>query len=850
VGRWGGQGRALKAGRQGAMLLVAISALASSALAAAGSAAAAPNGGQVGATWGTPGTGSGQFFNPALFGVDSSDGTVYGGDQPSSSNFRVQQFSGGGSVKASVLIPKFSDAEAKIPVTLQGIAVDHSLERFYLLEGCRISASSPGVCKGQTATKFAAQRILVFSTKAEAGKLVPAEVATLPLPTSVGEALFKPSSIAVDPSNHDLAIMAENSEGHTIVQRVSSGGVIGARFTDSADTLRPGGNFANSLAVSNTGVTYTLTGKSAPGSEWTRAWQLPANLSKVEEVPGFAAAAKAENWVLGLQSTALNQAGGPQIAISPDGTELYWKELIKLANPPAEAGDFLVRGFSLTGSKSSHLYGGGASKCQVTTASAGIGTTADKLVVFDYGPELTKTTETPSYGLKVITFGPTGEGCPEPLAKFSVNGKEGEEVSVKKGDTVSFDAKNSQLYESFRKELIWKFGDGSEQVVKSTKNGKEEDVPAVTTVSHKYTMSGKFTVKLEIKLEQANFGDPTPAEQSLTVQGEVPLFKLSVSKTGVGSGTVTSSPSGIDCGGDCEEEYEEGKVVTLTAAADTGNEFTGWSGGGCSGTGNCMVAMGAAKSVSAGFAPIPGQFGVKVVKAGSGIGTVTSSPAGIDCGGDCEQAYTEGQTITLSAAAEPGSIFSGWSGGGCSGTGACEVTASAEVTVTFALEKHQLAVSKAGGGSGTVTSSPAGIDCGATCGAGFDHGATVTLTAAAASGSEFKGWSGACSGTGNCVVTMRGAKSVSANFEAVSSPPPPNESTPPPGGGPPPAGGAPPAGGETPQPPGAQELLKQALKKCRKKKGKARAKCVKKAKAKAAKARQAKRGHERHRGSR
>jgi hypothetical protein len=592
------EGRALGVGRRGKMLPAAIAALALIALATAATAAAAPNGGQVGATWGTPGIGSGQFFNPALFGVDPSDGTVYGGDQPSSSNFRVQQFSGTGEFKASVLIPKFSDAESKIPVTLQGIAVDHSLERFYLIEGCRISAATPGTCKGQTATKFAAQRILVFSTKAEAGKLV--KVTTLPLPTTVGEALFKPSSIAVDPSNHDLAIMAENSEGHTIVQRVSSGGVIGARFTDSADTLRPGTGPANSLAVSNAGVTYTLTGKTAPGSELTRAWQLPANLSKVEEVPGFAAAAKAENWAAGLQSSALNLAGSPQIAISPDGTELYWKELIKLSGP-AEAGNFLVRGFSLTGSKSSHLYGGGASKCQVLTASAGIGTTSDKLVVFDYGPELSKTSETPPYGLKVVTFGPTGEGCPEPLAKFSVNGKEGEEVSVKKGDTVSFDAKNSQLYEGFRKELIWKFGDGSEQTVKSTKNGKEEDVPAVTTVSHKYTTSGKFTVKLEIKLEQANFGDPTPAEQSLTVQGEVPLFKLTVSKTGSGSGTITSSPAGIDCGGDCSEEYEEGKIVALSAAAEPGSEFKGWSGA-CSSAGSCEVTMSAAKAVSAEFA--------------------------------------------------------------------------------------------------------------------------------------------------------------------------------------------------------------------------------------------------------
>ena len=61
---------------------------------------------------------------------------------------------------------------------------------------------------------------------------------------------------------------------------------------------------------------------------------------------------------------------------------------------------------------------------------------------------------------------------------------------------------------------------------------------------------------------------------------------------------------------------------------------------------------------------------------------------------------------------------------------------------------HTLTVAKAGTGSGTVTSSPAGINCGATCSASFPAATVVTLTAAPAAGSTFAGWSGACSGTG------------------------------------------------------------------------------------------------------
>ncbi|WP_081713647.1 cellulase family glycosylhydrolase [Cystobacter fuscus] len=75
-----------------------------------------------------------------------------------------------------------------------------------------------------------------------------------------------------------------------------------------------------------------------------------------------------------------------------------------------------------------------------------------------------------------------------------------------------------------------------------------------------------------------------------------------------------------------------------------------------------------------------------------------------------------------------------------------------------------LTVTKSGAGGGTVTSSPSGIDCGSTCGANYSSGTSVTLSAAAASGSTFAGWSGACSGTGTCTVSMTAARSVTATF--------------------------------------------------------------------------------------
>jgi hypothetical protein len=66
---------------------------------------------------------------------------------------------------------------------------------------------------------------------------------------------------------------------------------------------------------------------------------------------------------------------------------------------------------------------------------------------------------------------------------------------------------------------------------------------------------------------------------------------------------VTSSPSGINCGTDCSEYYDHGTVITLTATPDSGDMFTGWSGGGCSGTGPCVRTHTSAVTITATFEP-------------------------------------------------------------------------------------------------------------------------------------------------------------------------------------------------------------------------------------------------------
>ena len=76
---------------------------------------------------------------------------------------------------------------------------------------------------------------------------------------------------------------------------------------------------------------------------------------------------------------------------------------------------------------------------------------------------------------------------------------------------------------------------------------------------------------------------------------------------------------------------------------------------------------------------------LSVQKIGTGTGAVTSNPSGIDCGSTCSSTFSDGSTITLTATASPGSVFDGWSGGGCSGNGVCVVTINGDIAVTAAF---------------------------------------------------------------------------------------------------------------------------------------------------------------------
>lgn len=147
----------------------------------------------------------------------------------------------------------------------------------------------------------------------------------------------------------------------------------------------------------------------------------------------------------------------------------------------------------------------------------------------------------------------------------------------------------------------------------------------------------------------------------------------------------------------------------------------------------------------------------------TGQGSLASSPAGIDCPGTCNASFVEGTSVQVTATPDSGWTFSHWDGN-CSGSNpVCNVVMSANrVVVARFLQLFNLNVFMAGEGS--VNIQPDNITCTSNCTETFPDGDTVTLTATPDPGYHFVGWTGACTGTGTCNLSMTSNRSVAAEF--------------------------------------------------------------------------------------
>ena len=191
-----------------------------------------------------------------------------------------------------------------------------------------------------------------------------------------------------------------------------------------------------------------------------------------------------------------------------------------------------------------------------------------------------------------------------------------------------------------------------------------------------------YQVKISVALNEIYDNEElnVSSQMSVLMSGVCNAATLIVSKSGTGTGTVVSQPLGISCGTTCSSIYNGGATVVLSAVSDPGSSFSGWVGGGCSGTGTCTIAMNGDKTVNAVFNK--SVYNVNVVLSGGGKGTITSAPGGINCGSTCASQFSIGSVTTLIASPDSASTFTGWSGGNCSGTLVCVLPGNADATVS------------------------------------------------------------------------------------------------------------------------------------------------------------------------
>jgi hypothetical protein len=244
------------------------------------------------------------------------------------------------------------------------------------------------------------------------------------------------------------------------------------------------------------------------------------------------------------------------------------------------------------------------------------------------------------------------------------------------------------------------------------------------------------------------------AAKLVTVQFDAePLLTVSKEGTGAAEGRVSSTPAGIDCGGECSDPIPIGETIVLEEHGE-GGSFEGWTGCTSEAQGKCEVLMSAAKQVRAKFAaPAPADFKLQAQVAGGG--EIVSQHGTLACtegaaASLCEEQVAASATVKLKAQAESGWVLEEWTEGPCAGAKAtsCEFTMPSHdvgVGAKFSVShQHKLAVVKFGEGGVKTATSP-GLTCGPAqleCVAEFNEGTHVVLEESPAAGYQFAGWIG------------------------------------------------------------------------------------------------------------
>jgi PKD repeat protein len=483
------------------------------------------------------------------FGVDPTDNSVYVGDIPTAGTDRIQKLSATGEVLASV---SFKPTLSHFLESLEGIAVDPSLKRIYLLV-----SEERGPPPTIDPEKSAAAILYAFSTEAQGNKLVPAsgtnaegvlaDQIVLETQSEVREhALLEPKGIAVDPTTHDVIILGDVDEGEVdeepqlrvALQRVHSDGTLGERYVDTKQFF--GEEQPNSPVVSQTGSVFV--------QQFDQIVQIPSDFASANPpTPIFAFETEgplSEELLEFDTPTSEPPSSGGGLSLSPEGASeglIYAYGRIKedVENgqryPGALAFKYTEHGETSEGSTvgwtggESKKHGGG--KCTIginsITVNYPIVAAGKDHLLFMFDPSVPQ----------VVEFGPGGEGCPTAEATDPTATVDGQPLSpsetVAPGTQVAF---SSILTQANALSVEWNFGEGEKepQIVSSDEHQNTE-------ISHKFVRAGELTVTETIHTD--DLATPTIVKQT----------KISVSGTAPPPTAVLEGPTEVTLGGGATE---------------------------------------------------------------------------------------------------------------------------------------------------------------------------------------------------------------------------------------------------------------------------------------------------------
>ncbi len=235
-------------------------------------------------------------------------------------------------------------------------------------------------------------------------------------------------------------------------------------------------------------------------------------------------------------------------------------------------------------------------------------------------------------------------------------------------------------------------------------------------------------------------------DKSVTATFTQDAYTLTVNVSPVGGGSVTKAPD--------QTTYHYGDVVQLTANTASGYTFSSWTGVDTSNGNSATVTMNGNKTVTANFTQNQNAYTLTVNISPAGGGSVTKFPD--------KATYNDGEVVQLTAYANSGYFFNGWSGDLTSINTSESITMNGNktVTATFVQNGYMLTVNISPAGSGSVSKYPDQ--------ATYNSGDTVQLTAYPNSGYNFSGWNGVDYSNGStATVTINGNKTVTATFTYV-----------------------------------------------------------------------------------